>query len=97
MSKKAYLMALVNVHDVQAYETYKQLSSLALSRYGALVLARGGRSQSLEGSINVGRVALFEFESYEQAQLFYDSPEYQAAKKARAGVADMNFVLVDGI
>ena len=38
-----------------------------------------------------------EFPSFERAQQFYNSAEYQAAKKVRAGAAAAQFILVEGI
>ena len=35
--------------------------------------------------------------SFERAQEFYNSQEYQAAKKVRAGAATAQFVLVEGM
>ncbi len=52
---------------------------------------------TLEGSPAQGRVVVVEFPSFERAQEFYNSQEYQAAKKVRTGAATAQFVLVEGM
>ena len=51
----------------------------------------------LEGDWNPTRLVVLEFEDLEAAKRFYDSPEYQAAKKLREGAANLNMVAVEGI
>lgn len=43
----------------------------------------------------MGRVVVIEFPSFERAQELYDSRDYQAARKERAGAANAQFVLVE--
>jgi len=40
---------------------------------------------------------VIEFPSVERAEQFYNSAEYEAARKVRAGAATIRFVLVEGI
>ena len=40
---------------------------------------------------------LLEFPDLEAAKRFYESPEYQAAKRLREGAADFNMVAVQGV
>jgi uncharacterized protein (DUF1330 family) len=92
----AYILANVRVTNPQQYEEYKRLSSIAMKAHGAEVCARGGATEVIEGDWTPDRVVLLKFPSREQAKAFYDSPEYQAAKKAREGAAVMRMVLVEG-
>jgi uncharacterized protein (DUF1330 family) len=73
------------------------LSPGIIAKFGGRFLARGGRTATLEGAPARGRVAVVEFPSFERAQEFYTSAEYQAAKKVRAGVANAQFVLVEAM
>jgi len=94
----AYLLAEARVGDAVAYETYKLLAQAAIARYGGRYLARGGRSEVLEGNWTPPqRLVIVEFDSLEQVKRFYDSPEYQAARAARQGVAEMNMLVVEGL
>jgi uncharacterized protein (DUF1330 family) len=93
----AYILANVNVTDPQQYDEYKRLSTIAMKAHGAEVCVRGGKTEVLEGDWTPDRVVLLKFPSVAQAKAFYDSPEYQAAKKAREGIAVMRMVLIEGV
>ena len=98
MSRKGYLIAEAKVGDVAAYEIYKDLAQAAIAQYGGQYKVRGGAAEILEGQwTNVPRLVIVEFESVEQAKRFYSSAEYQAARKAREGAAEMNMLVVAGI
>ena len=92
----AYILANVDVTDPQQYEQYKKLSSHAMQVHGAEVCARGGAVEVLEGDWSPKRAVLLKFPSVEKARAFYDSPDYAAARKARAGAAVMRMVLIEG-
>lgn len=92
----AYLVCDINVTNPTQYEEYKRLAQAAVAQYGGRYLARGGEKVVLEGSWQPNRVVVLEFQDLEQARAFYESPEYKAARKARAGAAKMNMVAVAG-
>jgi len=87
----------MNVTNPKAYEEYKKRTPAALQKYGGKFLARGGRAQAVEGENPAGRVVLIEFPSFEQAMKCYNSPEYQEAKGFRAGAAEAQIVIVEGV
>ena len=93
----AYVVANVRVQDPGAYERYKQMVPATVARFGGRYLARGGRAQVLEGDLESGRVIVLEFPSYEDAQRWYCSPEYAAAKQLRHGCALSDMVIVEGL
>ena len=95
--KKAYVIVQVDVTNPTQYAEYMKLSPGVIEKFGGRFVARGGRSETLEGTPSKGRVVIVEFPSYERAKEFYESAEYQAAKKVRAGAATAQFVLVEGI
>ena len=95
--KKAYVLVQVDVTNAQQYGEYAKLSPGIIEKFGGRFVARGGRSMTLEGTAAPSRVVIVEFPSYERAQEFYNSAEYQAARKVRAGAATAQFVLVEGI
>jgi uncharacterized protein (DUF1330 family) len=92
----AYIIADVDVKSPAQYEEYKRLSSIAMKAHGAEVCVRGGNSTVLEGDWTPHRLVLLKFPSLEQARTFYESAEYSAARQARAGIAIMRMVLVEG-
>ena len=96
-SKKAYILAQIDVTNPTQYAEYTKLSPAAIEKFGGRFIARGGRSETLEGTPARGRVVVIEFPSFERAQAFYKSAEYQAARKVREGAATVQFVLVEGL
>jgi uncharacterized protein (DUF1330 family) len=93
---KGYIVSRVDVRDSVAYAKYAEASTEAMRLHGGRPLARGGRSEALEGPARKRNVVL-EFDSYEAAKRYYHSAEYQAAKAHREGAADMEIVLVEGV
>ena len=92
----AYIIAVVTVTKPDIYERYRALAGAAVAKHGGRFLARGGRYEVLEGGFPGKRVVILEFESFEKAKTFYDSPEYLAAREQRRGAADFNLLIVDG-
>ena len=93
---KAYLVVDAKSTDPQRMVEYRRLSSIAVDRFGGRFLVRGGAYEVLEGQWQPQRLVVIEFESVAQAKAFYDSPEYVAARQARAGVSSFDMVLVEG-
>lgn len=92
---KGYIIARVSVDDPEAYAVYAKGAFGAMQKYGARILARGGRSEALEGGARPRNVIL-EFESYERAKEYFNSPEYQAARQHRVNGSTGEFVVVEG-
>ncbi|MFB4392101.1 MULTISPECIES: DUF1330 domain-containing protein [unclassified Pseudomonas] len=93
---KAYWIAHVDVTDPEQYLQYTQRAPAAIAAYGGRFLARGGRSEALEGRATPQRSVVIEFDSYEQAVACYRSEAYQQACRHRQGVARAEIVIVDG-
>jgi uncharacterized protein (DUF1330 family) len=95
--KKAYILGEIDVTNPPQYAEYTKLTPAIIEKFGGRFMARGGKTETLEGVAAKGRVVVIEFPSYERAQQFFNSAEYQAAKKVRAGAATVQFVLVEGL
>lgn len=93
---KAYVVCDITVTDPAAYEEYRKLSGPAAEAYGGRFLVRGGQTELLEGDWSPQRFVLLEFPDVETARRWYDSPEYRAARAARAGAATVSFLLAPG-
>jgi uncharacterized protein (DUF1330 family) len=93
----AYVIVDCEVTDSGRYERYKQLAPPAIARYGGRYLARGGETTPLEGDWHPHRIVVLEFPDAQTAKRFYESPEYRAARAERAGAANMNMILVEGL
>lgn len=93
---KTYWIARVDVSDPETYKKYVETGKPAFARYNAKFLARGGRSEVLEGKARARNV-IIEFASMEDALGCYNSPEYTAARKIRQSVSEGEFILVEGV
>ncbi len=87
----------MNVTKPEPYEEYKKRTPAALAKYGGKFLARGGRTEVLEGEEPYARAVVIEFPNMEQAIACYRSSEYQEAKGFRDGAADARIVVVEGV
>lgn len=94
---KAYWIAHVDVTDPDQYLHYTQRAPAAFALYGGRMLARGGRSEALEGRSTPQRSVVIEFDSYEQALACYHSEHYQEAKGHREGAARAEVIIVEGV
>ena len=93
---KTYWIARVDVSDPETYKKYVETAIAAFQRYNAKFLARGGKTEVLEGKARARNV-IIEFASMEDALACYNSPEYQAASKIRQSVSEGEFILVEGV
>jgi uncharacterized protein (DUF1330 family) len=96
MSKPAYLVVDARSTDPERMVEYRRLSSIAVEKFCARFIVRGGAYEVLEGGWQPQRVVVVEFPDMERAKRFYDSPEYVAARKAREGVSSFDMILVEG-
>ena len=95
MTKLAYMVVDARSSDPQRMAEYRRLAQLAVEHYGGRYLVRGSPYETLEGSWQPQRLVVLEFPSMAAARTFYDSPEYLAAREARAGVSDFDMLLAE--
>lgn len=94
----AYVIADVKITDLETYKGYQALSPGAIAAAGGEFLARGGRTEILEGSFDLGRVVVLRFDTMDAARAFYHSALYVAARAARAGATErFNMFIVEGV
>ncbi|MEL6912917.1 MAG: DUF1330 domain-containing protein [Pseudomonadota bacterium] len=93
---KAYWIAHVTVTDPEPYALYAKGTAEAFEKYGANILARGGRYEALEGADHARNVVI-EFPDLETALACYRSPEYQAARAHRVDAGIANITIVEGV
>jgi uncharacterized protein (DUF1330 family) len=93
---KAYWIARVDVRDPETYKSYVETAKPAFERHGAKFLARGGRTETVEGKSRARNV-LIEFPSMDEALACWHSPEYTKARAIRQAVSEGDFILVEGV
>ena len=92
----AYVIGHVDITDPEGYKEYASQTPACVERHGGRFLARGGRAEKLEGSVDPKRLVLIEFPSYEQAKSWYESEAYRPLIPTRRRTADADMLLVDG-
>ena len=92
-----YIIAtLNNINDPDAFAQYQKSASASFAQYGAKFLLNSRAVETLDGDWQPSGVVVVEFESFELAKNFYDSPEYQAVINQRFNSADSAVIVVDG-
>jgi uncharacterized protein (DUF1330 family) len=86
-SMSAYWVGRAKIFDGAEYKKYADLAPAIIARHGGKFLARGGRSQILEGPAKFDRFVIIEFPSVEAGVACFNSEEYRAAAAYRRGGA----------
>src|SRR5262245_3469975 len=94
---RAYLIAEVQVTNAEAYKPYIPKAAQVVAQYGGQYLARGGKTESLEGAEPAGRVAIVQFPSMADFQKFWTSPEYREVAPIRRGASNSRFFVIEGV
>ena len=93
----AYIILDIEVTDPAGYDDYKKLAPPSIPLYGGKYIARGGKSETLEGDWHSERLVILEFESVERAKTWLNSPEYAQARALRHKYAKSKMIVVEGI
>ena len=93
---KAYWVAVYkDLKDMESVKKYAEKALPAIKKYNGKILARGGKSETIEGTPSP-RTVLIEFASINEALKCYNSVEYQEAKKA-GGEFNRHIQIVEGV
>jgi uncharacterized protein (DUF1330 family) len=93
----AYVIARVEVTDWDKYNEYLKVGPGTIAKYGGRFIARAGEVAVLEGPEETRRLVILEFPSLAKAKAWYNSKEYQDAKKLRAGASIGSLIAIDGV
>ena len=93
----AYIAVQIDIHDPAAYQRYKELAPASIAAHGGRYLARGGRTETLEGTWSPPRFVILEFPTLDRARAWWASPEYAPAKALRQACASAEMLLVEGL
>ncbi|RZA19507.1 MAG: DUF1330 domain-containing protein [Proteobacteria bacterium] len=96
-SPKAYVVAEVDVKDLEAYREYVEAAFPVIQKYGGKFLTRGGTTVAVEGRAPAQRVMIIEFASLDQAKTFEYSKEYTDIAPLRQRSSDSRLFLVEGV
>jgi uncharacterized protein (DUF1330 family) len=93
----AYVIAMVDVRDPVRYEDYRRMVLPTIAAFGGRFVARGGRTEVLEGEWSPRRLVIVEFPSVERAKAWWNSPEYSEAKAIRQATSVGTLVVIEGV
>ncbi len=93
----AYVIAMVDVKDPVRYEDYRRLVLPTITAFGGRFIARGGRTEVLEGQSPAGRLVIVEFPSVDRAKEWWASPEYAEARAIRQATSEGTLVVIEGV
>lgn len=94
----AYLVVDTDLTKPEVYEEYKTKARPIAEKFGGEYLARGGKMSIKESDLwSPKRMVLVKFPSFEQAENFYNSAEYQAVLPISLKSAKRTVLIVDGI
>lgn len=92
----AYIIVRIEADDPALLKDYQLATPPVVEKYRGRFIVRGGPVITLEGPEEKRRIVLLEFPTMSDAEAFYHSPEYAAAKKLRQEVSVAEFIAVDG-
>ena len=94
---KGYVVCVYkSITSQEKLKEYAIKARAAVEKHKGRFLIRGGKSTISEGDKSP-RTVVIEFPSYEEANTFYQSKEYQEAHFILKGHAERQFQIVEGI
>ena len=94
---KGYVVCVYkSINDENALKNYAIKAKIAVEKYKGKFLIRGGKSTTNEGDESP-RTVVIEFSSYDEANLFYNSKEYQEAHDILEGYAVRHHQTIQGV
>ncbi len=93
---KGYVVCVYkNISSEEKLKEYATKAKAAVEKFEGKFLVRGGRTTSNEGEKSP-RTVVIEFPSYEKANNFYNSKEYQEAHSILKGFAERQHQTIEG-
>ena len=93
---KGYVVCVYkSISNEEKLKEYAVKAKAAVEKYKGKFLIRGGKSINNEGEKSP-RTVVIEFPSYNEANSFYNSKEYQEAHSILKGYADRQHQTIEG-
>jgi len=93
----AYAILDLEIFDKEKFQEYQNIAPEIIKKYGGKIVVLGGESIIQEGEWNPKRIVIVEFPSYEIANDWSSSEEYQKAIELRKKGAKTNAIIVNGV
>ena len=92
----AYVIGDIEVTDPVAFQEYRNRFGATVEQYGGKFVVRGGRVNPKEGDWQPRHLLMLEFPSLEQAERWYNSPEYKPLIAIREKAARTQLLIAEG-
>ena len=93
---KGYVVCVYkSISSEEKLKEYAIKARAAVEKYKGKFLIRGGKTTANEGEKSP-RTVVIEFPSYNEANLFYNSKEYQEAHEVLKGYAERHHQTIEG-
>ena len=93
----AYVIAQMQVHDVETYRQYARKVGTTVEPFGGRLIVASDTADVLEGLQPFPRTVIGEFPTMEAARAWYESPAYEAIRELRRASTQGTVFLVDGL
>jgi uncharacterized protein (DUF1330 family) len=93
----AYLIVDMTITDAPAMEGYWHLAAASVARHDGKFIMRKGKTETLEGGWNPGRIVVVEFPNLAAAHEFYHSADYAPLLKIRLAATESKAVFVEAV
>ncbi len=94
---KGYVVCVYkNISNEEKLKEYAMKAKVAVEKFKGKILIRGGRATSNEGEKSP-RTVVIEFPSYNEANNFYRSEDYQNAHSILKGHAERQHQTLEGL
>lgn len=93
----AYFIFNTKINNPELLKPYQAKVEESYKLYGGTLLILGGKTETIEGKEPEGIFVMLRFDSQEQANAWYSSPEYQEIIHHRHAAAKTQAWLVEGV
>jgi uncharacterized protein (DUF1330 family) len=93
---KAYAIVEIEVTDAAKFKPYPDGAAVIVPQSGGRFIAQGGKTFVVAGAPPKSRVNVLEWDSFEQAQAFFNSDAYKQLIPARDAGSNFRAFVVEG-
>lgn len=95
MSKSAYFILEIDIHDAEGMKPYLEKAGETVATFGGKSVVNSNNIIGLEGTAPKGRIVIIQFNDMATAQAWYQSPAYQELLQYRLKSANNRSYLVE--
>ena len=92
----AYIIGDIELTDPAAFQEYRNRVGATVEQYGGRFVVRGGKVDPKEGDWQPHLLVMLEFPTLEQAERWYNSPEYKPLIAMREKAARTQLIIAEG-